>query len=295
MRSLNKIAKNLIPYFFLLPALGILVGINLFPIIWNVYFSFFDASLLRPTHKIFVGFNNYLEMIKDPVIRLCLRNTLIWTFGSASLQLLIGLTLALVLNQRLPGRGFLRGMALFSWIIPAAMAAIMWGWLLHGELGLINDVLMKLGLIHTRYVWLGDPVTAMISLIIVNVWRLSPLFMIVFLAALQSIPPVLYEAAKIDGASTWHSFRYLTLPLLKPTMGLIFVLGSIWTCNSIDIIYILTGGGPGNETQIFATYAYNQAFKSLRLGYPGAISILMIAFLTLLAVIYLILVKEEIK
>jgi len=287
--------KHKVPYFLLLPAMGVLIVINLFPILWDIYLSFFNASLLRPEKTSFVGLGNYWELIKDPVIRICLRNTLVWTFGSAFLQLLIGLSLALLLNQNLPGRNIFRGIALFPWVIPIAMAAIMWGWLLHPELGLINDLLIRLGLLHTHYVWLANSTTAMIALIIINVWRLSPFFMVVILAALQSIPSFLYEAAKIDGSSTFQSFRYITLPLLRPILGIVFVLGSIWTCNSIDLIYILTQGGPGNETHILATYAYNQAFKSLRIGYAGAISVIIMIFLTFLASVYFLLIKEEIR
>jgi len=182
---------------------------------------------------------------------------------------------ALLLNQNIWFRGFFRGLVLIPWVVPGALAAMMFG-LLFTSTGLVNTLLadlglVDLGLVNAAHPWLSDPRTSMPTIIMANTWKGFPFFTVMFLAALQSIPKDFYEAAMIDGASSWQSFRHITIPSMAPTILITTLLGTIWTFNSIDLIYILTSGGPYYSTMTLAMFSYNQGFGRGNIGYASAI------------------------
>jgi multiple sugar transport system permease protein len=223
----------------------------------------------------FIGLENYRQLLfNDPFFWQVVRNGFIFTIGSVLLKLLVGLIMALVLNQPLVFRGLWRGLLLMPWVAPTVVTALSWRWILDLT-GVLNLVLRDLGLMTSSIPWLAQYGTAMFSLILVNTWRGFPFFGITLLAGMQAIPQELYEAAEIDGATVWQRFRYVTLPSLRTVILVVTILSIIWTFNDFSIVWLLTGGGPGHATDVFATYTYKLGFVTSRLGYGQTVSVIL--------------------
>jgi multiple sugar transport system permease protein len=277
----------LLPLFLLSPALVLLLGIVAYPIARAIWLSFHRLEILRPDLSQFVGLDNYRGLLQDPVIRIALQNSGVWVVGVVLFQFLGGLVGALILNRQFPGRAAVRGLALIPWATPSVLVALMWTWMLDGNYGLLNDLLVKTGILSRFQPWLAQPGTALPAVMLADVWQGIPFFAVMLLAALQAIPEDLFEAARIDGASPWRVFCHVTLPLLLPTILITTMLRMIWTANYMDLIMVMTGGGPGYSSLTVPLHAYYTAYKRLDFGYGSTIAIVQVAVLAGAIVFYL--------
>lgn len=277
----------LLPLLLLSPALALLLGIVAYPIARAIWLSFHRLEILQPDLTQYVALDNYRSLLQDPVIRIALQNSVVWVVGVVVFQCLGGLVGALILNRRFPGRAAVRGLALIPWATPSVLVALMWTWMLDGNYGLVNDLLVKAGILSRFQPWLAQPRSALPAVMLADVWQGIPFFAVMLLAALQAIPEDLFEAARIDGASAWRVFRHVTLPLLLPTILITTMLRMIWTANYMDLIMIMTGGGPGYSSLTVPLHAYYMAYKRLDFGYGATIAIVQVAILAAAIVLYL--------
>ena len=235
----------------------------------------------------FIGLDNYLAIAQDPVAWSSLGRTLLWIGLTVPLQLLLGLAAALLLNQRFWWRGVARSLILIPWALPSVVIALMWSWMYQPQVGLFNDLLLRVGLVNEAVPWLAQPGTALYAIILALVWQGFPFFAIMILAGLQAIPAALYEAAAIDGATAWQQFREVTLPGLKGVLVTAVMLRLIWVANSIDVIVVMTGGGPGYATHTLPLYAFKRTYGSMDFGYGTALAVTFSVLLLGLIVVYL--------
>lgn len=282
----RALQKNAIAYVFLIPAAISLLFVDFVPMVYGVRLSFFVKNIFRPDYQPFVGLAQYQQLVEDPLFVRSFFQAWYWTIGSVLGSFVVGMMAAVVMNQRLPARGLIRGIILIPWVVPSALAAMMFGLLLT-SVGLVNTVLMNLGLIHDWHPWLSDPNTAMPALILTHTWKGFPFFAVMLLAGMQAIPPELYEAAKIDGANALQCFRHITIPGLRSTIMISTLLSTIWTFGSIDLIYIMTSGGPFYSTFTLAMFAYVTAFGTGQMGYAAAASVVVALILMVFTAIYL--------
>ncbi len=247
-------------------------------------YNMFDLSALR-----FNGFDNFIAVITDSNISFAqiLFNTAIWLFGSLSLQFVLGFSLALLLRKPFRGRGIYSAFVFYGWALSGFAIGLTWAWLFNGQFGLINDVLIRLGILNQPIGFLSNPDLAMISVILPNIWYGVPFFGIMLLAALQSVPNELYEAATLDGAGAFRKFFSVTVPYVKPTIISTVLLRTMWIMNYPDIIYAMTGGGPVNRTNILATQMINKVFKEYDYGQGSAIGVIIMVLLFAYAIMYL--------
>jgi multiple sugar transport system permease protein len=224
--------------------------------------------------------------MSDRTFRSALTNTFFWVVGGVTSQFTLGLITALALNRALRGFRVARVLVMLPWVMPSVVAGNIWALMLDSRLGVINDLLVKLGLATEYRAWFADPRTAMPTVLLVALWQSFPFFTLLLLAGMQSIAEDLYEAAAVDGANPWHKFRFITIPLLKPIIITTVVLRVIGMVNSPDLLIILTNGGPGNATQTLSLYAFQTAYLRFDFGYAGAISVIMMLLLMLFTVIY---------
>jgi multiple sugar transport system permease protein len=264
---------------FLLPLVVLVVGLILYPFFRAIWLSFTDKLVGYPER--FVGLRNYVYLARDDTFREVIRNSLVFTGGSVALKVLTGLGMALVLNGIWRWRNFFRGLFLLPWITSTVIIALTWRWMFDSfpGRGFFNSVLLDLGLLDRPVAFLATPAGAMAAVIVANWWRGFPFFGVSYLAAMQSIPGELYEAAAVDGASAWRCFWHITLPGLKHIIVITILLSFIWTINDFNVVYVMTRGGPGTATQVFATYSYEVAFNQLRWGRGVTISIFLVPVL----------------
>ncbi len=275
------------PYLLLAPALIIMLSVVIVPIFNAVGMSFQNYNLTRPNKMGWIGLGNYEKLLtKDPLFWSSMGRTLIWVLFGVGGQFLFGFMLALILNKDFRGRGITRAVSLIPWVTPGVLIALMWSWMYDGNYGVINDVLMKLGIIQDKIAYLAKPASAMPSVIITIIWQGIPFFALMILAGLQGIPYDLYEAASIDGATGWKKLIYVTVPSLKNTIFVTTMLRIIWVANSVDVIFNMTGGGPAYATQTLSIYVYNKA-NTLDMGYASALAIMLMLVLLLAAIPYL--------
>ncbi len=272
--------------FLLIPSIIITVSIIVYPILYSFWLSFTDKRTILPTAN-FIGLENYRALFNDPLFYNALKNGVIFSGASLAIQLAIGLTMALVLNERFKGRTLVRGITIFPWFMPHIISILIWKWMLHDTLGIFNYVFIKLGLLAGPRGWLGDPDTAMLMVLFINAWIFSPYITIWTLARLQTIPDHLYEAAKVDGASAFSRFIHVTLPELKGIFAIALLLRFIWMFNKFDTIYLLTEGGPLHRTETVPIFAYFEAFVNFEQGFGSAIVILLFFILAIFSFIYL--------
>jgi ABC-type sugar transport system permease subunit len=280
-------------YALILPLLLVMIGLLAYPVANALLISFQDKRLGQPGR--FIGLENYAELLfRDRRFWGVVRNSFVFTFGSVLGKLLIGTGMALVLNQRLKGRNIFRGWLLLPWVAPTFVTALTWRWMFDGTSGVINFILMQLGLIQVPVAWLGSGSTALLAVIVTKIWHGFPFFGISLLAAMQAIPAELYEAAEVDGASPWQKFWHITIPGVRTVLIIITMLSTIWTFNDFQIVYIMTGGGPAFATHLFATYTYQVGLTGSRLGYAVAVStILTPALLVMILALSPLILREE--
>jgi multiple sugar transport system permease protein len=278
-------SEALTGYFLISPAVFLMLVLLAYPFVLAVWISLTDRVLGEPGK--FVWFSNFYKLIQDPIFRNTVWNSFVYTFATVFLKMLLGVILALLLNQEIPYRNLIRGAILLPWIVPTSLSVLTWLWMFDSLFSVVNYILLGIGLISKKIQWLGSPSWAMVSVIIVNTWRGLPFFAVSFLAGLMTIPRELYEAAEVDGAKRFRQFWHITVPLLQPVIAVVVLFSTIWTFADFQIVYILTHGGPLNATQIFATLAYDVALVAGRIGEGSAISLFL--FPALLVVIILML------
>jgi multiple sugar transport system permease protein len=286
MRCHLRIPPRLVPYLLLAPALGFIVLFILYPLGLNLYTSFQHRVFTEPTGNRFVGIANYLAVAKDPTFWLVLRQSAVWVVGSLAFQFILGLALALLLNERFPARGLYRSLILSPWAISGVIIAIMWKWMYNPQVGVLNEILVRLGLVGHRLAFLADPSTSLPAVILTNIWRGTPFFAVMLLAALQAVPAALYEAAAMDGAGTWRRFLHVTLPSILPMVFAALLLRTIWIFNDVDLIFVMTDGGPVRASETLATFLYKKASRDLDFGMGSALAMVMFAILMTITAFY---------
>jgi multiple sugar transport system permease protein len=282
-----RVRKLLVGYSYLVPAALCMLATVVVPIGLAIKMSLYNDVLYKPQAYHFIGLGNYVRLVQDPVFWLTLWNSVVWVFGSVVLQFVAGFAAALLLHQGFTGRALVRTLTLLPWIIPGVVVGLIWEWLYQPNYGVINDLLMKAGWMHDRVAWLSSPDLAMGAVVFTNVWRGIPFFAIMLLAGLQAIPGELYEAAHVDGAGVVSRFWHITLPLLRPIIVVATATRIIWTFNYADLIFVMTGGGPANATQITSTYTLMQAYSNLDFGYAGALSVVLLLVMLAFTAAYL--------
>jgi len=270
------------------PALATIGLVALFPLVWTVWESTHLHDLRMPwLGRPFLALGNYREALGDPRFWAALTHTLVFTGVSVALELVLGLVLALAMNRAARGRAVVRAAVLIPWAIPTVVSALLWRFIFDDQAGVVNAVLADLGLVRTPIVWFIHPDLAWIPVIVSDVWKTTPFVALLLLAGLQNIDPALYEAARIDGATTWQQFRNVTLPLLKPALLVALVFRTLDGFRVFDLIYVLTGGGPGTSTEPIALYTFNSLLQNLRFGYGSALSVITFLISLTLALGYL--------
>ncbi len=267
---------------FIAPSFVLFGAFVFWPLVYNSYLSFTKWNMVAPTPTL-VGLENYATMMADPIVWKVLWNTVCLSAGSVFFRLVIGLILALLLNQKLRGRNLYRAIIFSPYFTTGAAVAIVWSWILHKDLGLLRLPLMLLGLPSPN--WLGDVRWTIPALIIVSVWRGMGYDMVIYLAGLQGIPADLYEAARVDGAGRWALFRHITLPMLSPITFFLIVTTILSTLQIFDLVHVMTGGGPMNSSKVIVFYIYENAFKFFKVGYAAALSVLLFAIMLTITVI----------
>lgn len=286
-RLKNRAKARLEPYLFILPVFALLLLLFGYPLINSFIMAFENYKLTAPNDIYFNGLGNFQKLFSDRDIGLVIRNSFVYVVASVLGQFLLGMTLALALREKFPGRGLYQSVVFLPWAFSAFVIGIMFRWSFNGEYGVVNDLLLKLGVIDEGIAWLGTPGLSLLVVILAMIWMGVPFFAIMYLAALQSIPVDVYEAADMDGCGIIRKFFTITLPYIKPTIIMTLLLRTIWIFNSFDLIVVITGGGPASSSQTLPSYMYTRAFSSYDFGLAAALGIVLMVVLGLYAVIFL--------
>ena len=291
----RKVRRRWTLYTFIMPAALFLGIFTIYPVFTMATLSFEQVDLGGIISGItpFIGLHNYQQVLSDPVFQRSVVTSLIFTAASVIFQFIIGFLLALLFNQHFPLARLMRGLVMMGWVIPIVVSSTIFKWMLQQDTGIINYALLSLHIVRQPVFWLTDPSIALISPIIANVWLGIPFYMALLLAGLQGISPNLYEAAQVDGANAVQRLHFITLPLMRSPALIVLTLGIIYTLNVFDLIYILTSGGPANATNVLPIYAYQQAFSYFNLGSGAAVTMLMFAFLLIVSIGYVFLMRRE--
>jgi len=283
-RQRRRLAR-LEPYLWVLPAVLVYAIFKLVPLVSGLYMALLRWDGIEDPR--YIGLRNFQKILNDDLTIQVLLNNVEYAIGTVIGKIVLSLFLAIMLNQALRGRTFYRTSLFMPVVMSFVVIGILWRWLFNSEFGLINTLLGSLGLDVLTQDWLGDTNIALRSLIIVDIWKWYGFHMVIFLAGLQSIPSELYEAAKIDGASVWQQFRYVTLPMLQPVMIVNVTLSLMGAFNVFDIPYVMTEGGPANSTNVMALHIYLRGFKFYRFGFSAALSYVLLVIVTVVAAIQL--------
>jgi len=267
---------------FILPSFLVMAAVILYPFLYNIYISFTNMSLTHFRNYSFVGWQNYLAVFRSGLFWYFFFKTALWTFLNVFFHVIIGVFLALVLNQNLRGRAFFRTLLVLPWAVPQYITALTWRGMFNAEYGSVNLILGKL--FGLSLPWLSTEWGAFAACLITNIWLGFPFMMVVALGGLQSIPKELYEAAAIDGSGFWARFRHITLPLLKPVMVPAVTLGIIWTFNNFNVVWLVSNGGePSDKTHILISWVYKAGFTYFRIGYSAAFSMIIFGILLMIS------------
>ena len=281
------------PWLFLLPVLVVLLLLFGYPLINSIVMAFQNYKLTAPNDIYFNGFENFKKLFGDPDGLMILKNSIIYVVISVAGQFLLGLTLALALKKQFKGRGLYQSIVFLPWAFSGFVVGLIFRWSFNGEYGVVNNLLMKLGIIDNNIAWLGTPGYSLAVVIIAMIWMGIPFFAIMILAALQSIPADVYEAADVDGCGTVRQFFQITLPYIKPTLITTVLLRTIGIFNSLDLVVIITDGGPANSSQTLPAYMYSKAFGSYDFGFAAALGVMLMIILGLYALIFLKVTKYD--
>jgi multiple sugar transport system permease protein len=271
-------------FLFVAPIVVLTLALVAYPFCYAIYLSLTRKYVGMP--PVFVGLENYVKLTYDGFFRRAVANSFIFTFGSVGFKLVLGMVMALVLTSKIRFRSFWTGVLLIPWVAPTVVSALNFLWIFDFSLGVLNYLLVRVtGILSQGVGWLSEPNTAMASVIAVNIWRGFPFFGISFLAGMKAIPPELYEAASVDGATVLQRFVHVTLPGLKNIIIIVVLLSTIWTFNDFGIVYILTKGGPGGATQVLPVLTYEIAFGAQRLGEAIAVALYMLPAIAIVIVV----------
>lgn len=279
-------------WIFLAPMLAVLALVAAWPLARTLFFSFTNATLIDTTTYDFVGLGNYLAfadghwygVITDPQWLRALRNTLVFAFVSVAIQTVLGVAVALLVDAHLPGRGLMRAAMLVPWAIPTVVSAKMWAWMLNDQFGIVNDLLLRAGLIEAPLAWLGSGALAMASMIAVDVWKATPFVAMLVLAALQTLPRDCYEAAKVDGIPPLKLFFHVTLPLIRPALAVAVIFRLLDSMRMFDLAYVMTG--TSDATMTLSVYARQQLVDFQDVGYGSAASTTLFFMIVLVTALY---------
>ncbi len=291
----RRLALAVEPWLYVSPGLILIGGIMLVPLAIGISYAFRDIQILNPFSGGFVGLDNFRTLWDDPNFWNALRNTATWTVVSVLLQFVLGLILALMLNRPFPGRAVVQALVFLPWAVPTFLSGLNWAWLFNPVVGPVPHWTTALGLTAAPENILSSPDHAIWGPIVAIVWWGIPFFAITLLAALQSIPRDVYEAAEIDGAGALQRFWSITVPYLAPTIAITVLLRAVWIANSADLIVVMTKGGPADSTQIVASYIFTQAFQRLDFGYASAIASVLLVMLLVYAFLLIIVRQKLIK
>ena len=279
-------------YALITPAMIVVFGIIIIPIITTLVYSFVNIDPLSSHNGEFAGLGFYQKALTSRTFWEDLGRTLYFTAASTAIETAFGLMIALLLNEEFPGVRFLRSIVIIPWAIPTVVNGSLWKLMLNGEYGVINAILMRLHLIDAYQSWLGNPSTAMLCIIVADAWKMTPLAVIFFLAALQGIDQTRYEAARVDGAGAFRSFFAITLPAIKPTIMVIIVMRTVEKFKAFDIFYLMTRGGPANSTKTLMYDTYLQAFTNLNYSEAATLAYLIVLVVVLMTIIYIRMMKR---
>lgn len=287
-RRLSNAASRrhlLLPYILIAPAVAVLLALSIYPLIYSITVSLQVGGAW--------GLGNFTRLFSDGFFLTAMAHTFVFALAALTCEFLLGLGLALLLNNQIRGRGFFRASLLVPMMLPPVVAGVVWRLLLNPNFGAINGTLKQIGFDTESFTWTASPGLAMLSVIAVDVWQWTPFVFLVLLAGLQAIPQEPYEAALIDGSSRWQTFRHVTLPLLKPAILIVLLLRTMDLLRVFDQIFILTEGGPGFATETISLYIYRTAFRFFDFGYAAAMSFVLLALTNVISVIYIRFLKSE--
>jgi ABC-type sugar transport system permease subunit len=271
-----------------MPSLIIVFGFLVFPLVYSLVLSLMNYDLARPKENAFIGLRNYLNLTHDRYFLNAVVRTLIFSFSSVALEVVLGVAIALVMNQEFKGRGILRALIIIPWALPSIVNASMWSWILNANYGALNALLTQAGILSAYKPWIAEPVWAMVMLIVANVWKETPFTVILVLAALQGVPPQLREAAVVDGAGAWRRFVNVVLPMILQIIMICGLLQLIWSLlHTFELVLVVTRGGPFNSTDIIPMRIYWQTFKALRFGYGAAMAYIAALALLVPSIFYI--------
>jgi multiple sugar transport system permease protein len=285
--------NHLLAYVFVVPSVLFFFLLIAFPLVQVVWDSFQFKHLLNKSLTGFAGWDNYMSVMKHENFTIALKNTFIWTFVSVIGEYILGIISALALNQRVKGRAIFRGMIIIPWVVPIVVAGLTWQWILAPDFGILNIILVKLGIMDKPYYWLGEVETALLAVTFVNIWRSFPFYTISLLAALQSVPKDIIEAAAIDGAGVWTRFIKIILPQLKSVSLVLVFIHIIWTAINFDFIWVMTEGGPFNATETLPIMIYRFAMKNFEIGSASALASMMLAMMLVGFTLYYVSINRK--
>ncbi|BCE03994.1 hypothetical protein RSC2_01974 [Bacillus paralicheniformis] len=277
------------------PAVLFMLALIGYPLIYNIILSFQNVSLANIASKdiSFIGIDNYQRLAQDKVFWASLKNTLLYTAGSVVFQFAIGFLLALFFSMKFRLAPFLRGLMMVSWLIPLTVTALLFKFMMASNEGVFNQLLLSWGMIDNPIPWLSDPKIAIWSVIIANIWVGIPFNMLLISAGLSSLPEDVYESASLDGANAFQKFIHLTLPLLRPVITVVMMLGFIYTFKVFDLVFVMTGGGPVHATEVLSTVSYRYSFDEFQFSMGAASANVLFFILLLVSLVYLRLIKKD--
>ena len=274
------------------PSVLLILGLLVYPVLYGVYLSFFRKHSFFPEQH-FVGFANYIYLMKDSDFWTSVWYGTVYSISTIVLQIVLGVIAALIVNETFRGRNFLRGVILFPYVIPTVVAIILWKWLLNNQFGLVNYLLLALGIVDDPVSWMGKD-HIMASLIIISVWEFFPFVVLSVLARMQTIPPNLYKAAKVDGAGALRRFFHVTLPQLRNVLFVVILLRSIWMFTKFDTVWLMTqGGGAEKYIRTLPVYAYMRTFMYYQAGLGATLAVIMFLILTVATAVYFRMFRRE--
>lgn len=272
---------------FVIPSILVLVLLMTYPLIYTFFISLNKSNIFSQTLK-YVGISQYLELFKDPVFILSIKNTLVWTFSCVLFQFVLGFIAAITLNQNfIKVKALWRIILLVSWVTPSIVCVMVWKWMFHADFGIVNAILKSLGIISENISWLAGVNTAFPSVIVVNVWKMFPFVILMIEAALQGVSKELQDSARIDGANSINTFLYVTIPHIRATCIIVILLLTIWALNAFTFIFVLTRGGPIHKSEIGSMFIYKAAFINYNFGIGSAAGTILFLITAIFSIIYM--------
>lgn len=288
----NEFTRKNLGYLLLIPAFAIILAVLVYPIVYSFIMSLSRVNIAKRTLE-FLGLKNYASLFSDTYFTGAIVRTVVFTVVSVFIEMCLGVGIALVLNEKFRGRGFLRGVMILPWALPSVVNAVMWKWIFDGNYGAFNALLTQTGIISTYKVWLGSMMSAFVSMLFANVWKETPYVVLLSIAALSAIDKTLYESARVDGAGPVRSFFSITIPVIRPVLIILIITKSIWAIQTFDLVYILTSGGPAGSTELIAYYIYKTTFKFNNFGYAAAMSYFLSIVTIIMALAYIKLLSKD--